>query len=78
MAVAPVYLMAHGEDLEMVGTAISLHVAGMFAPSPLSGWLVDRVGPRAVVGAGCVFMLVAGLGGALADPRACGGHRSCW
>ncbi|HLM09877.1 MAG TPA: MFS transporter [Thermoleophilaceae bacterium] len=69
MAVAPVYLMAHGEDLEMVGTAISLHVAGMFAPSPLSGWLVDRVGPRAVVGAGCVFMLVAGLGGALADPQ---------
>ena len=72
IAVAPVHLMAHGEDLEMVGTVISLHVAGMFAPSPISGWLADRIGPIAVAGVGCFFVLVAGVGGALSDPHSAG------
>jgi MFS family permease len=72
MAVAPVHLMAHGHDLEMVGTVISLHVAGMFAPSPISGWLADRVGPIAVAAIGCLFVLVAGVGGALGDPDSAG------
>ena len=72
MAVAPVHLMAHGHGLEMVGTVISLHVAGMFAPSPVSGWLADRVGPVAVAGVGCLLLLVAGVGGALADPHRAG------
>lgn len=72
MAVAPVHLMAHGQDLEMVGTVIALHVAGMFAPSPISGWLADRIGPIAVAGVGCMFVLVAGVGGTLADPHSAG------
>ena len=72
MAVAPVHLMAHGQDLEMVGTVISLHVAGMFAPSPISGWLADRIGPIAVAGMGCLFVLMAGVGGALGDPHSAG------
>jgi hypothetical protein len=72
MAVAPVHLMAHGQDLEMVGTVISLHVAGMFAPSPISGWLADRIGPIAVAGMGCLFVLMAGVGGALGEPHSAG------
>src|SRR4029450_9525248 len=49
MAVAPVHLTEHGHHhLEFVGAVISLHVAGMFAPSPISGWLADRIGPIAV------------------------------
>jgi MFS family permease len=72
MAVAPVHLMSHGQDLEMVGSVISLHVAGMFAPSPISGWLADRIGPIAVAGLGCLFILIAGVGGALADPHSAG------
>jgi MFS family permease len=72
MAVAPVHLMAHGEDLEMVGTVISLHVAGMFAPSPISGWLADRIGPIPVAGVGGFFVLAAGVGGTLSDPHSAG------
>src|SRR5215207_125515 len=68
MAVVPVHLMAHGQHLEMVGTVISLHVAGMFVPAPVSGWLADRIGPLAVAGIGCLFVLIAGVGGAIADP----------
>jgi MFS family permease len=65
MAIAPVHLLAHGHDLEMIGTAISLHVAGMFVPSPLSGWLADRYGPAAVAVIGIVLLLVAGAGTAV-------------
>jgi hypothetical protein len=72
MAVAPVHLMAHGQNLEMVGAAISLHVAGMFAPSPVSGWLADRIGPVAVGGIGCLFVLMAGVSGAILDPHRAG------
>jgi MFS family permease len=63
MAVAPLHLMGHGHDLRAVGTVISLHVAGMFVPSPLSGWLADRAGPGPVAGLACVLVLVAGVGG---------------
>jgi hypothetical protein len=72
MAVAPVHLMAHGQHLETVGTVISLHVAGMFVPAPVSGWLADRISPLAVAGIGGLFVLTAGVGGAIADPDSAG------
>lgn len=66
MAVAPVHLMARGHDLEMIGTVISLHVAGMFLPWPLSGWLADRTGPVIVAAIGGGHLLVAAAGSAVA------------
>ena len=43
----PVHLVDHGATLEIVGLTISLHVAGMFALSPVFGWLVRPGRPRA-------------------------------
>ncbi len=63
MAVAPVQLMAHGHDLGFVGLAVSVHVLGMFAPSPVTGWLADRFGAAPVVAAGAVLLITAGIGG---------------
>ena len=68
MAVAPVHLASHGHDLGFIGLAISVHVAGMLAPSPATGWLSDRIGPGAVAAGGAVLMLAAGASGALAEP----------
>jgi MFS family permease len=65
MAIAPLHLTDHGHRLEFVGIVISLHVAGMFAPSPLSGWLADRFGAIAVTGVGFALLASAGLAGAL-------------
>jgi MFS family permease len=62
MAVAPVHLMAHGYDLGFVGLAVSVHVLAMFAPSPVTGRLADRLGPAPVAAAGAVLLTLAGIG----------------
>ncbi|WP_168626607.1 MULTISPECIES: MFS transporter [unclassified Cryobacterium] len=49
MAMTPVHLYSHGATLELVGFALSLHIAGMFALSPVFGWLADRVGRLQVI-----------------------------
>jgi MFS family permease len=67
MAVTPVFLMAHGHHLGFVGLAVSVHVLGMFAPSPGTGWLADRVGGAAVAWAGAALLVLAGVGGAVVD-----------
>ncbi len=60
MAMAPVHMAMEGHGLRFVGLVISLHVAGMFAPAPLTGWLTDRLGPLPVAGAGAVLLVLAG------------------
>jgi len=60
MAMAPVHLDAHGHGLGVVGLVVSLHIAGMFAPAPLTGALTDRFGPLPVAGAGTLLLVAAG------------------
>jgi len=67
MAVAPVLLMAHGHGLGFIGLAVSVHVLGMFAPSPVTGWLADRVGSAAIASAAAVLLILAGIGGVVVD-----------
>jgi MFS family permease len=68
MAVAPVHLATHGHGLGFVGLIISIHVAGMLGPSPVTGSLADRVSPGPVAAGGAALLLAAGVGGALAQP----------
>lgn len=44
MSMTPVHLGHHGASLQVIGLTISLHVAGMYALSPVFGILADRVG----------------------------------
>ena len=44
MSMTPVHLTTHGATLSAVGLTISLHVAGMYALSPVFGWLADTIG----------------------------------
>lgn len=51
MVMTPVHMQHGGMSLQLVGIVISLHVLGMFAFSPVFGWLADRFGPlRVAVG----------------------------
>lgn len=59
MSMAPVHLRDHGATLTLVGLTISLHVAGMYALSPVFGALADRVGRMPVILAGQALLLAA-------------------
>jgi MFS family permease len=41
MAVTPVHLHDHGVGMGTIGLLISAHIAAMYLPSPLTGWLAD-------------------------------------
>jgi MFS family permease len=50
--------------LRIVGIVLSLHIAGMFAFAPVTGWLTDRYGRRAVIlGAVAVLLAACGVAG---------------
>jgi MFS family permease len=63
MAMTPVHIRSGGhsapETLRIVGVVLSAHIAGMYALSPVVGWLTDRVGRRPVIGAGLFLLIVA-------------------
>lgn len=74
MSMTPVHIMdtsmgpmggAHGDadadTLRLVGIVISVHVAGMYAVSPLVGMLADRVGRRSTIVVGVGALLAACL-----------------
>lgn len=67
MTIAPVHMVAHGHDLNVVGLAVSIHALCMLAPAPLAGWLADRSGPMPVARLGLTLMAAAGITGGLAD-----------
>ena len=68
MTMTPVHMRAHDHSLGLVGLVISIHIAGMYALSPLGGLLVDRIGAPSTLRLGAGSLAAAGLLGALADP----------
>jgi MFS family permease len=61
MTITPIHIEHHGHGVCVTGIVIGAHVAGMFLPSPFSGWLVDRYGYLAIAVAAGVTLLAAGL-----------------
>lgn len=61
MVMTPLHMYHGGAELRLIGLVISVHVLGMYAFSPVMGWLVDRVGGRLVVIGGAGILLVATL-----------------
>ena len=59
MSMTPVHLSGHGASITVVGLVISLHIAGMYALSPVFGALADRVGRVAVILAGQAVFVVS-------------------
>lgn len=49
MTATPLAMHMTGHALDAVGMVLSAHIFGMFALSPLTGWLADRFGPRPVM-----------------------------
>jgi MFS family permease len=68
MTMTPVDMSEHGHSLGAAGLVISLHIAAMYLPSPLTGALVDRLGRRPLIAASGVTLLAAGVLAATAPP----------
>jgi MFS family permease len=61
MSMTPVHLVHSGATLSVVGFTISLHIAGMFALSPVFGILSDRLGRFPTIVAGQLMLLASAV-----------------
>lgn len=68
MTMTPVHMVHHGHGLGAAGVVIALHIAGMYLPSPITGILVDKLGPRPVAYASGVVLAVSGVLAAVSPP----------
>lgn len=59
MALTPVHMSGHGAALSVIGLTISLHIAGMYALSPVFGWTTDRWGAAPTIIAGQAVLVAA-------------------
>lgn len=67
MTMTPVHMQAHGHGLEATGLVIAVHIAAMYLPSPITGFLVDRFGRTPVAVASGITLLAAGVVSATAS-----------
>lgn len=72
MSMTSVHLRHHGASLTIVGFVISGHVAGMYALSPVMGFLADRLGRIRTIVIGLVILVGAMTVAALAPDEAHG------
>ncbi|MFJ3583788.1 MFS transporter [Streptomyces sp. NPDC090127] len=61
MSMTPVALSHHGAGIQLIGLVISGHIAGMYAFSPVMGWLSDRLGRLSVIGLAVGLLSLAAL-----------------
>jgi MFS family permease len=59
MTMAPMQLMHNGNGLGVIGLVVSVHIAGMFAPSPVSAWLTNRLGSMVAAATAAVLLVGA-------------------
>ena len=72
MAMTPIHVRDHGHGLATVGVIISAHTLGMFAISPLTGMIADKMGRLRVILVGQAVLALSGLLAAVADEQATG------
>lgn len=77
MSMTPVHMNHAGSSLRVVGVVISLHIAAMYAASPLFGWMADRLGRIPVLAIGAALVVaasgIAGMAPSHAAPQLAAG-----
>jgi MFS family permease len=68
MTMTPIHIRNGGHGLHAVGFVMASHTFGMYAFSPVAGWLSDRFGRAPMIGAAVLFLCAAGILAAVAAP----------
>ncbi len=68
MTMTPIHIRNGGHGLHEVGVVMASHTFGMYAFSPVAGWLSDRLGRTSMIGAGVSFLCASGILAATAAP----------
>jgi len=66
MTMTPVHMVSHGHGLGPIGFVISVHIAAMYLPSPVTGYFVDRVGRTPMLIAAGLVLAASGITAAMA------------
>ncbi|MED3727654.1 MFS transporter [Priestia filamentosa] len=61
MTMTPIHMGHHGHGLNEVGLVIGFHVAAMYLPSLVTGFLVDKIGRTTMAIASGITLLASGL-----------------
>ena len=70
MSMTPIHMKGMGFDLVVVGFTISMHIAGMYAFSPVFGWLSDKLGRvQTVILGQLIYVVALGIAGFGQDDR---------
>jgi len=62
MTMTPIHMKDGNHELRIIGFVISVHILGMYALSPIVGWLVDKVGTHLMIGSGGIVLFLIGVG----------------
>jgi MFS family permease len=68
MTMTPIHIRDGGHGLHAVGAVMASHTFGMYALSPVAGWLSDRLGRRPVILLAVGFLCASGILAALSAP----------
>ncbi len=61
MTMTPIHIDRAGDGLGTIGLIIAAHTFGMFALSPLTGWVADRIGRPRVILTGHGLLVISAL-----------------
>ena len=61
MVMTPVHMAHVDVSLNIIGLVISVHIAGMYALSPVVGYLTDRLGRRQVIAIGGLILVSSAI-----------------
>lgn len=67
MTMTPIHIEGKGGTLGMIGWVMMAHTLGMFALSPITGRMVDALGPRRMIWTGMIVLVMACAFAATAD-----------
>ena len=69
MTMTPLHMKDGEHELRVIGFVISLHIVGMYAFSPVVGWLVDRLGSHLLIAAGGLILFAGAELASHTDPE---------